>query len=118
MPVMDGIEATRQIRNPQSAVLDHLIPIIALTANAMQSDRQNCLASGMNDFVPKPIVQGVLRDALQKWLPTGASAIPAAASLLQPARLMRSTRRYLTRQASGPAWKGTTNLYKLYLRRS
>ncbi|MGA2651496.1 MAG: PAS domain S-box protein [Terracidiphilus sp.] len=86
MPVMDGIEATRQIRNPQSAVLDHLIPVIALTANAMQSDRQNCLASGMNDFVPKPIVQGVLRDALQKWLPTGASAIPAAASLLEPAQ--------------------------------
>jgi PAS domain S-box-containing protein len=69
MPVMDGIEATRQIRNPQSAVLNHGVPIIAMTANAMQTDRENCLAAGMNDFVSKPVSMGHLRDALKKWLP-------------------------------------------------
>jgi CheY-like chemotaxis protein/two-component sensor histidine kinase len=76
MPVMDGLEATRQIRNPRSAVLNHDIPIIALTANAMQSDREACLAAGMNGFVPKPIVKAALRDALCRWLITPDRAIP------------------------------------------
>jgi PAS domain S-box-containing protein len=78
MPVMDGTEAARQIRNPRSKVLNHDIPIIALTANAMQSDRDGCLAAGMNDFVAKPIMVGALRDALSRWLPTGDAAIPTA----------------------------------------
>jgi PAS domain S-box-containing protein len=76
MPVMDGIEATRHIRNPQSAVLNHDIPIIALTANAMQRDRQICLAAGMNDFVPKPIIKTVLRKAINKWLLEEDDPIP------------------------------------------
>jgi len=78
MPVMDGIEATKQIRNPQSAVLNHDIPIIALTANAMQSDRERCLAVGMNDFVSKPIIKGVLRNALNRWLRTDDFAAATA----------------------------------------
>jgi light-regulated signal transduction histidine kinase (bacteriophytochrome)/CheY-like chemotaxis protein/HPt (histidine-containing phosphotransfer) domain-containing protein len=84
MPVMDGIEAARQIRNPRSAVLNHDIPIIALTANAMQSDRDSCLAAGMNDFVPKPILKAVLRAALNRWLPTGDAAIPTATRQVVP----------------------------------
>jgi signal transduction histidine kinase/PleD family two-component response regulator/HPt (histidine-containing phosphotransfer) domain-containing protein len=68
MPVMDGFEATRQIRNPQSAVLDHFLPIVAMTANAMQSDRENCLAAGMNDFVSKPVSKDALRRTLMRWL--------------------------------------------------
>jgi PAS domain S-box-containing protein len=68
MPVMNGVEATRQIRNPQSTVFNHDIPIIAMTANAMQSDRDSCLAAGMNDFVPKPVSKSLLRDILRKWL--------------------------------------------------
>ena len=84
MPVMDGIEATRHIRNPQSAVLNHDIPIIALTANAMQSDREGCLAAGMNGFVPKPIVKAALRDALKRWLPTDDAANPTEALQVVP----------------------------------
>jgi len=83
MPVMDGVEATRQIRNPQSEVLNHDVPIIAMTANAMESDRQLCLAVGMNDFVAKPASIADLRDALKRWLPTEDVARPAAAR--QPA---------------------------------
>ena len=84
MPVMDGIEAARQIRNPRSAVLNHDIPIIALTANAMQSDRDSCLAAGMNDFVPKPILKAVLRAAFNRWLPTGDAAISTATRQVVP----------------------------------
>jgi CheY-like chemotaxis protein len=68
MPVMDGIEATRQIRKPQSRVLNRDIPVIAMTANAMQSDQDSCTAAGMNDFVSKPVSKRLLRDALKRWL--------------------------------------------------
>jgi len=78
MPVMDGVEAARRIRSPQSPVLNHDIPIIALTANAMQSDRDSCLAAGMNDFLPKPISKVGLRAALSIWLGTDDAAIPMA----------------------------------------
>ncbi|MEI7989438.1 MAG: PAS domain S-box protein, partial [Chloroflexota bacterium] len=60
MPEMDGLEATHQIRNLQSKVLDHEIPIIALTANAMPGDRERCFQAGMNDYVEKPVNAQVL----------------------------------------------------------
>jgi PAS domain S-box-containing protein len=69
MPVMDGFEATRQIRDPHSAVLNHNIPVIAMTANALQGDRENCLNAGMNDYVSKPIEPQKLVEALEHWLP-------------------------------------------------
>jgi PAS domain S-box-containing protein len=69
MPEMNGLEATRQIRNPQSAVRNHQIPIIAMTAGAMQGDREKCLEAGMNDYVSKPISPRALIDALDRWLP-------------------------------------------------
>jgi PAS domain S-box-containing protein len=69
MPEMDGLEATRRIRDPQSAVRNHLIPIIAMTAHAMQSDRERCLEAGMNDYVSKPISPQALVEAIERWLP-------------------------------------------------
>jgi PAS domain S-box-containing protein len=54
MPEMDGLTATRVIRSPDSEVLQHDIPIFAVTANAMIGDRESCLAAGMNDYMPKP----------------------------------------------------------------
>jgi PAS domain S-box-containing protein len=68
MPEMDGLEATRLIRSPNSKVLNHRIPVIALTAHAMQGDRELCLQSGMNDYVSKPIDSRLLAETLRKWL--------------------------------------------------
>ncbi|MCX6997061.1 MAG: response regulator, partial [Kiritimatiellaeota bacterium] len=63
MPVMDGFEATRQIRHPKSKVRHHAIPIIAMTAHAMQGDRETCLNAGMNDYVSKPVHPQTLAEA-------------------------------------------------------
>ena len=68
MPEMDGLEATRKIRDPRSSVLNHDIPIIAMTAGVMQGNREQCLEAGMNDYVSKPVMQKTLGDALEKWL--------------------------------------------------
>jgi CheY-like chemotaxis protein len=63
MPEMDGLDATRNIRNLAQATQPH---IIAMTANAMEGDREMCLAAGMNDYVSKPIRVNELVDALLK----------------------------------------------------
>ncbi len=69
MPVMDGYDATRRIRDPMSAVRDHDVPIIAMTAHAMHGDREQCIEAGMNDYVSKPVSAQVLADVLEDWLP-------------------------------------------------
>ncbi len=74
MPEMDGYEASRRIRSQESGVRGQgsgggRIPIIAMTANAMKSDREKCLEAGMDDYVTKPVDPQVLREALERWLP-------------------------------------------------
>jgi len=69
MPVMDGYEATRIIRDPKSDVLNHTIPIVAMTANALVGDREKVLDVGMNDFVTKPVSMQKMREALERWIP-------------------------------------------------
>jgi two-component system, sensor histidine kinase len=69
MPVMNGYEATAVIRAQTSKVRNHAIPVIALTANAMQEDRERCLAAGMNDYVSKPLKIAELQTLLEKWAP-------------------------------------------------
>ncbi len=87
MPGMDGLEATRAIRDPQSSVLDHRIPIVAMTAHAMQGDREMCLESGMDDYISKPVPPRALADMLAKWLPRCArpTPLPAAPEAAAPA---------------------------------
>jgi CheY-like chemotaxis protein len=69
MPEMNGYEATTTIRNPSSPVRDHAIPIIALTANAMRSDREKCIAAGMDDYLAKPLEMSALAAMLDRWVP-------------------------------------------------
>ena len=73
MPVMDGFEATRRIRDVKSKVLNRDVPVIAMTANALQGDRENCIRAGMNDYVSKPIEPQKLAEVLQSWLPANES---------------------------------------------
>jgi len=68
MPEMDGYEATGEIRNPESKVLDHKVPVIALTAHAMKGDREKCLEAGMDDYLCKPVNPQELCDILEKWV--------------------------------------------------
>lgn len=78
MPVMGGYEATRKIRDPGSPVLDHDIPVIAMTANAMAGDREKCLEAGMNGYVSKPVDPLTLAKELEKWLIKGPGPLTAA----------------------------------------
>ena len=92
MPVMDGLTATRRIRDPRSSVLNPGVPVIAMTARAMVGDREKCLAVGMNDYISKPVTPQVLTETLVKWLniqggeeALEAKALTAATNVHDPA---------------------------------
>jgi CheY-like chemotaxis protein len=70
MPNMDGYEATRRIRAGDAGDVFSKTPIAALTANTMNSEREKCLAAGMNEFLTKPIDIDALKLLLAKYLPT------------------------------------------------
>jgi signal transduction histidine kinase/HPt (histidine-containing phosphotransfer) domain-containing protein len=68
MPEMDGMEATGEIRRLETMTGRH-VPVVAMTAHAMQGDREKCIAAGMDDYISKPVTAAKLNDILQKWLP-------------------------------------------------
>ena len=80
MPELDGFETTQRIRRQEAAQGDsrQRLPIIALTANAMQGDRERCLAAGMDDYISKPFNQDQLRALLLRTLPLAEPEPPAA----------------------------------------
>ena len=77
MPEMDGLEATRVIRHEQAGAARRM-PIVALTANAMDMDRDQCLAAGMDDFLTKPANQDAIAEALRRWIPPPRRALVRA----------------------------------------
>lgn len=67
MPILDGYQTTEQIRAGNAGAWATNIPIIAMTAHALQGDKEKCLACGMNDFVTKPVNEQQFREALKRW---------------------------------------------------
>ena len=67
MPEMDGFEATAIIRDPRSAVRNHEVPVIALTAHSVEGDREKCLEAGMNDYLDKPVMPDALAAVVDRW---------------------------------------------------
>ncbi len=85
MPVMDGFDATRAIRDPASGVRNPKVPIIALTAHAMKGDRELCLEVGMDDYLSKPVHPEDLKAAIERCIPNRFQASePAPAAPSRP----------------------------------
>jgi CheY-like chemotaxis protein len=76
MPQMDGNEATRRIRAGAAGETNRSLPIIAMTALALAGDREQCLASGMNDYLSKPIEAKALNTMVERWLAASPSPAP------------------------------------------
>ena len=70
MPEMDGFDATREIRRLER---DRRTPIVALTANALEGDRERCIAVGMDDYLSKPVIESELSAMLARWIPEAAT---------------------------------------------
>ena len=68
MPELDGLTATKLIRQGKDGVLDSRVPIIAMTAHAMSGDRERCLGAGMDNYIAKPLQTADLMDLLRNYL--------------------------------------------------
>ena len=80
MPVMDGHEATRRIRQIEREQKCEPTPIIGVTAHAAESDREACFLAGMDDFVPKPVNAQLLKKAIERWSAEGSIVTEAVAT--------------------------------------
>jgi len=98
MPEMDGYEATAEIRQTHAG--RHL-PIIAMTAKAIQGDRERCLQAGMDDYISKPVRLEDLEKALERWIPKGQSVVQP-----EPKQVPRFTQAEPEASALDPAASG------------
>jgi CheY-like chemotaxis protein len=67
MPRLDGYDAVRRLRKMGGSHLN--LPVVAMTANALEGEREKCLAAGMSDFLPKPVDLKQMEQMLRRWLP-------------------------------------------------
>jgi PAS domain S-box-containing protein len=84
MPEMDGFEATKRIRSGDAGQIHESIPIIAMTARAMQGDREKCLEAGMDDYMSKPFNIQTLVGILGRWMPTKNEMTENRAEIMEP----------------------------------
>jgi CheY-like chemotaxis protein len=99
MPELDGLEATKLIRERQAGGggnCQSRITIIAMTAHAMQGDREKCIAAGMDDYLPKPVRPKDVREMIERWggqmeivLPPAVAATPAETTAEPPVDMVR-----------------------------
>lgn len=80
MPEMDGFEATKEIRRRERSSVAKRVPIVALTANAMAQDRENCLNAGMDDHLSKPFSILTMQEMLARWMPHAPSELAQLAA--------------------------------------
>ncbi len=134
MPIMDGFEATQKIREREMSLALPKMPIIALTANAILGDRENCIAKGMDDYLSKPFTIEQLHKILAQWLPANTpqeepvkapkididKKVIAQLKNLKPGLLIRVIDLYLESSPNLLAdmdqaleQQDTTNLYKI-----
>jgi len=93
MPEMDGYETARRIRDPRTGARNPLIPIVAMTADAISGDREKCFQAGMNDYLAKPVEPRYLAEVLGKWLappdaPAEGQAAPRMQDVFRPNTLL------------------------------
>jgi CheY-like chemotaxis protein/HPt (histidine-containing phosphotransfer) domain-containing protein len=115
MPEMDGLTATRAIRERQKDGTAHptyqsRILIIAMTAHAQQSDRENCLAAGMDDYLAKPIRPSDVREVIERW---ATKINPPAASPPAPAPEVTATAAAVAQAAPAPAGEPPVEMTRL-----
>jgi signal transduction histidine kinase/chemotaxis response regulator CheB len=85
MPVMDGFEATRRLRERERQAGAACLPVVALTANALRGDRELCLAAGMTDYLAKPFTRAQLGEVVRRWVGAPAATTALESSPHRPA---------------------------------
>ncbi|MBN2527352.1 MAG: response regulator [Deltaproteobacteria bacterium] len=88
MPEMDGVEATQTVRAFDPSHFNYKVPIVAMTANAMQGDRESCIAAGMDDYISKPVTPEIIETVLRRWSSAMTQSVQARMSIAPEHDLM------------------------------